>query len=113
MHSSCDLTRTVRSYSTFLPRADKRSVVLPNVADFFDQICGACEMFVEPGRMSRIWLGPKPYILVYGAREAEAVFTNQALIDKSDEYRFLHEWLGLGLLTASVNLSSLRIRPVR
>jgi hypothetical protein len=28
------------------------------------------------------------------------VFTNQALIDKSDEYCFLHPWLGAGLLTA-------------
>ena len=61
---------------------------------------GTCEMFMRPHRMYRIWLFTKPYIILYGAVEIEQVFTNQALIDKSDEYRFMHPWLGLGLLTA-------------
>lgn len=57
-------------------------------------------MFVRPQRLCRVWLGPKPYILIYGAKEAESVYNNPKLINKSDEYRFLHKWLGLGLLTA-------------
>ncbi len=65
-------------------------------------------MFVKPVRMCRVWLLMKPYILIYGADEVEAVSTNQTLINKSDEYRFLHDWLGLGLLTAYVDFCSVR-----
>ena len=69
-------------------------------ADFFSQLVGTCEMFQRPHRLFRIWLLTKPYVVLYGAKEVEKVFTDQSLIDKSDEYRFLHPWLGLALLTA-------------
>ena len=58
-------------------------------------------MFQRPHRLFRIWLLTKPYVIVYGAREAEKVFTDQSLIDKSGEYAMMQPWLGLGLLTAS------------
>lgn len=46
-------------------------------------------------------LGPHPEIMVTDPSLAEAILGSQKLIEKSDEYDFLSQWLGTGLLTAT------------
>lgn len=56
-------------------------------------------MFTNP-RMHRIWLMLEPIAIVYGAEEAEVILGSNRHVNKSKEYRFLHPWMGMGLLTS-------------
>ncbi|XP_060081762.1 cytochrome P450 4V2-like [Ylistrum balloti] len=49
----------------------------------------------------KILLGNKPIIAVYRAEYIEVLLNSSKHMDKSDEYRFLHPWLGTGLLTST------------
>lgn len=55
-------------------------------------------MFQKP-RLHRIWLMVEPFVIVYGAEEAEVILGSNRHVNKSREYQFLHPWMGLGLLT--------------
>lgn len=67
--------------------------------DFFAQAGGLCMMFQKP-RLHRIWLMVEPFVIVYGAEEAEVILGSNRHVNKSREYQFLHPWMGLGLLTS-------------
>lgn len=67
---------------------------------FFQYILAGSE------RMKRLpfyksYMGDVPYILIEKPEAAEAVLNSNTLIEKSTEYRWLHPWLGTGLLTSS------------
>jgi len=48
----------------------------------------------------RVWLGFfNPRFACMKAKAAEHILSSSVHITKGDEYRFLHSWLGLGLLT--------------
>nr|CDP98748.1 Bm2409, isoform c [Brugia malayi] len=49
-------------------------------------------------RMCRIWFGPCPWILLYGADECEAILGSNKILDKPFQYGFLSGWIGQGLL---------------
>lgn len=68
--------------------------------DFWDQATGACTMFQTKPKILRLWLMVKPTIALYGAEEAEVILTSNKHINKSFVYKFLHPWMGLGLLTS-------------
>lgn len=56
-------------------------------------------MFKEhKDRMARIWLGPLPFVLIYGAEECEAVLGSTKMLRKMFHYNFLAAWIGDGLL---------------
>ncbi|XP_065578507.1 cytochrome P450 4c3-like [Artemia franciscana] len=50
--------------------------------------------------LNRLWIGPFPAMLVFDADDAEIVLSSIKHIEKATEYRFLHSWLGTGLLTS-------------
>lgn len=49
----------------------------------------------------KLWLGPMPHVVVTDADHAEAVLSSNELITKGMQYKFLHPWLGTGLLNSS------------
>lgn len=70
-----------------------------DVSDFWDQLTGVCLMFHGRPNMMRFWLMWAPFLLIYGAEEAEVFLSSNKCINKSHEYDLLHPWMGLGLLT--------------
>ena len=58
------------------------------------------EMIVENKGLFRIWIGPVPHLFIKNADYIEAVLGSNELITKGFQYKFLHPWLGMGLLTS-------------
>lgn len=48
----------------------------------------------------RIWLGPRPVVILYSPENIESILTSTTVINKSHEYRFFEPWLGQGLITS-------------
>lgn len=53
------------------------------------------------GSFARIMIGPQIQILIADPKDVEVILGSQKLIDKSDEYDFIAEWLGTGLLIST------------
>ncbi|XP_062855848.1 cytochrome P450 4V2 [Trichomycterus rosablanca] len=71
-----------------------------NAADFFNQLVeGTSQNRHRP--LVKVWVGPIPFLILYHAENIEAVLSNSRHLDKSYSYRFLHPWLGTGLLTST------------
>ncbi|TRY56537.1 hypothetical protein DNTS_022793, partial [Danionella cerebrum] len=71
-----------------------------NAAEFFNQIIeGTNENRHLP--LAKVWVGPVPFLVLYHAENIEVVLSNARHLDKSYSYRFLHPWLGTGLLTST------------
>ncbi|XP_068124827.1 cytochrome P450 4V2-like isoform X1 [Hyperolius riggenbachi] len=49
----------------------------------------------------KIWVGPVPFLLLYHAETIEPMLSTSKHMDKAYPYRFLHPWLGKGLLTST------------
>lgn len=49
-------------------------------------------------RMCRVWFGPWPWLLLYGAEECEAILGSNRILKKPFQYKFLSGWIGQGLL---------------
>ncbi|RXG57809.1 hypothetical protein Avbf_02579 [Armadillidium vulgare] len=43
----------------------------------------------------------RPFVFIYGASGVEAILSNSKNLEKGSDYKNLHSWLGLGLLTSS------------
>ncbi|XP_077135751.1 cytochrome P450 4V2 [Ranitomeya variabilis] len=72
----------------------------PNGGDFFRQMIE----FTETLRhlpLIKLWLGPVPFLILYHAETIEPILSTSKHMDKSFAYKFLHPWLGLGLLTST------------
>lgn len=69
------------------------------ILEFFEQAQGVAYMFNEhPQRICRIWMGPLPFVLFYGAEECEAILSSSKMLTKLFHYSFLSAWIGDGLL---------------
>jgi len=53
------------------------------------------------GSTWRIMVGRNLLVSISGPKEVEAVLASQKLIDKADEYEYMTDWLGTGLLIAT------------
>ncbi|XP_025063520.1 cytochrome P450 4V2-like isoform X3 [Alligator sinensis] len=52
----------------------------------------------------KLWIGPLPCVLLYHPDTVEVILNSLKNIDKSYTYKFLHPWLGTGLLTRMSDL---------
>lgn len=59
------------------------------------------KLYKEYGPFSRIMVGSQIQVLIADPKAVEAILGSQKLIDKSDEYDFIAEWLGTGLLIST------------
>ncbi|XP_029017670.1 cytochrome P450 4V2 [Betta splendens] len=71
-----------------------------NAGEFFRQIQ---QYTVEFSKLPllKLWVGPLPFVVLFHAETVETLLTNSVHIDKSYAYKFLHPWLGTGLLTST------------
>lgn len=51
--------------------------------------------------INKAWLGTTPYVFVSKFSTVEPIIGSIKHVDKSQDYRFLHPWLGTGLLTSA------------
>ncbi|XP_061575069.1 cytochrome P450 4V2-like [Cololabis saira] len=68
--------------------------------EFFRQIVDYTQEFRDKP-LFKIWVGPIPFVILYHAENVEKVLSNPVHLDKSFAYKFLHPWLGTGLLTST------------
>ncbi|KAI1887586.1 hypothetical protein AGOR_G00191830 [Albula goreensis] len=73
-----------------------------NAGDFFCQLVEYTNQFRNAPLM-KIWIGPVPFIVLFHAETIETVLNNPKHMDKAYAYKFLHPWLGTGLLTSTGN----------
>lgn len=75
-----------------------------NPDEFFEQCQGVSYIFNHQGhRIARVWLGPLPFVILYGADECESVLGSNKLLTKLTHYSFLSAWIGDGLLISKPN----------
>uniref|UniRef100_A0A671RA42 aromatase n=1 Tax=Sinocyclocheilus anshuiensis TaxID=1608454 RepID=A0A671RA42_9TELE len=71
-----------------------------NGRDFFCQVVGYTKEFWN-SPLFKLWIGPVPFLILYHAETIETVLSNPVHMDKAYAYKFLHPWLGTGLLTST------------
>ncbi|XP_041838200.1 cytochrome P450 4V2 [Melanotaenia boesemani] len=71
-----------------------------NAGDFFGQILEFTTEFRNT-LLFKIWVGPVPFVVLYHAETVEKILSNPVHLDKAFAYKFLHPWLGTGLLTST------------
>uniref|UniRef100_A0A915ISX8 Cytochrome P450 n=1 Tax=Romanomermis culicivorax TaxID=13658 RepID=A0A915ISX8_ROMCU len=67
-------------------------------ADYFAHMKSYGKLF--NAKIVRVWLFNHAFLLIFGAKEAEAIFTSTKNIQKGRQYNLLHPWLKMGLLTS-------------
>ncbi|XP_058240637.1 cytochrome P450 4V2 [Hemibagrus wyckioides] len=73
-----------------------------SAVEFFCQVIGYTDEF-RNAPLLKVWLGPLPFLFLYHAETVEPVLNNSLHMDKAYSYKFLHPWLGTGLLTSTGN----------
>ncbi|XP_072353006.1 cytochrome P450 4V2-like [Scyliorhinus torazame] len=74
----------------------------PSGEDFFRQLIEyTTQCRDEP--LMKLWMGPLPFIVLFHAETVEVILSSSKQLDKSYVYKFLHPWLGTGLLTSTGN----------
>nr|CAD7194205.1 unnamed protein product [Timema douglasi] len=68
------------------------------VLDFLQSLVRLRNKF---GSIFRLWLGSELFIFVSDPKYVETILSSSKLLDKGNNYKFLHRWLGAGLLTSS------------
>uniref|UniRef100_A0A194ALH3 Putative cytochrome P450 4V2 n=1 Tax=Pinctada fucata TaxID=50426 RepID=A0A194ALH3_PINFU len=68
--------------------------------EFYNTLIEYSERWHEHG-VFRLWVGTQLLVGFYKAETVEVVLQSSKILDKATEYRFLHPWLGTGLLTST------------
>ncbi|XP_045904160.1 cytochrome P450 4V2 [Micropterus dolomieu] len=71
-----------------------------NAGEFFRQIQDYTREFRD-APLLKLWIGPIPFVVLFHAETVETVLTNPVHMEKAYAYKFLHPWLGTGLLTST------------
>jgi hypothetical protein len=69
-----------------------------NIAGIFQAMC--YDDIKNFGRLFRVWILNTPQITIAAAEYAEKILQGMQHHTKSSNYRFLHAWMGHGLLTS-------------
>uniref|UniRef100_A0A914HH46 Cytochrome P450 monooxygenase n=1 Tax=Globodera rostochiensis TaxID=31243 RepID=A0A914HH46_GLORO len=86
---------------TTLPLIGNLHQIRLNPDEFFEQAQGIAYMFNERNcRIARAWLGPIPFVFLFGAEEVEPVLNSNKMLTKMFHYSFLSAWIGEGLLVS-------------
>ncbi|KYO46087.1 hypothetical protein Y1Q_0021662 [Alligator mississippiensis] len=92
--------RVVPGISPCYPLLGNALLFEPKGEDFFKQIIFHFEQLKnEP--LVKLWIGPLPFLLCFHPENVEIILSSSKHIDKSFAYKFLHPWLGTGLLTST------------
>ncbi|TDH16388.1 hypothetical protein EPR50_G00019250 [Perca flavescens] len=90
-----------------IPQADGTHIFIGNAfqfkynaGDFFQQIMDFTRDFAN-APLFKLWIGPIPFVILFHPETVETVLTNAVHMEKSYAYKFLHPWLGTGLLTST------------
>lgn len=59
-------------------------------------------MFRESPVVS-LWVGSEPTLVILRHQAAESILTSNVNLNKADAYKYIHPWLGRGLLTSTGN----------
>ncbi|KAM4807534.1 cytochrome P450 4V2-like [Rhinophrynus dorsalis] len=94
------IMKPIPSIGPNLPFIGDALSLKPNGGDFFDQIIEFTELHRNLP-LFKIWIGPVPFVILYHAETVEHILSSSKHMDKSFAYKFLHPWLGLGLLTST------------
>ncbi|KAL7646993.1 UNVERIFIED_CONTAM: hypothetical protein RMT77_002250 [Armadillidium vulgare] len=74
--------------------------------EFFE--CIVHKICSYPEGLTRVWIMHRPFVFIYGASGVEAILSNSKNLEKGSDYKNMHSWLGLGLLTSSGSLWHMR-----
>lgn len=83
-------------------------LAFPIIGNAYQLCCSPEEAFKkmikwgkELGDMYLIWVGMRPFIILYKAEAIQPLLSSSIHIDKSLEYEYLQPWLGTGLVTST------------
>ncbi|KAK7866651.1 hypothetical protein R5R35_000268 [Gryllus longicercus] len=68
--------------------------------EVFTRLMAGAMLYNPQHGVVRGWNGSAPWVVLYRAPVAEAILGSNKHVEKSHEYRYLHPWLGTGLLTS-------------
>lgn len=94
--------KRIPGLSPTLPILGNALLFKPSGEDFFLQLIEFTSQFRDKPLM-KLWLGTLPFVVLFHAETAEVVLSSSKHLDKSYAYKFLHPWLGTGLLTSTGN----------
>ncbi|RZF33244.1 hypothetical protein LSTR_LSTR013005 [Laodelphax striatellus] len=69
--------------------------------EIFERLSGIRNLWGSSLGFCKGWLGSKPYVFISKAECVEPIMGSIKHIEKSQEYDYLHPWLGTGLLTST------------
>ncbi|KAM3939828.1 cytochrome P450 4V2-like [Leptodactylus fuscus] len=82
------------------PLVGNALMLKPTGEGFFKQMVLLAKVF-RKRPLVKLWIGPLPFLILYHAETIEPILSTSKHMDKSFLYKFLHPWLGLGLLTST------------
>ncbi|KAK3095368.1 hypothetical protein FSP39_013830 [Pinctada imbricata] len=74
--------------------------IVKSFPEFYNTMIEYSEKWHEHG-VFRLWVGTQLLVGFYKAETVEVVLQSSRFLDKATEYKFLHPWLGTGLLTST------------
>ncbi|XP_053556231.1 cytochrome P450 4V2 [Bombina bombina] len=95
-----NMMKPIPGVSTAYPFIGNALELKPNGGDFFQQIIEYTEVF-RTLPLIKLWIGPIPFLILYHADTVEPILSTSKHMDKAHAYKFLHLWLGKGLLTST------------
>ncbi|XP_043545714.1 cytochrome P450 4V2-like isoform X2 [Chiloscyllium plagiosum] len=94
--------RRIPGLSPTYPILGNALLFKPGGEDFFLQLIEFTTKCKDEPLM-KLWLGPLPFVVLFHAETVEVILSSSKHLDKSYAYKFLHPWLGTGLLTSTGN----------
>ncbi|KAF7495406.1 Cytochrome P450 4c3 [Sarcoptes scabiei] len=82
-------------WNSILNAKDYKSIII----NLMSSISGYTQIY-QKEKIFRVWLSWEPLVFVWNPETVEKILSNNFLLEKSAQYKFLHPWLGTGLLTS-------------